>query len=61
MNIPIPTWLLLIVVEGRIHTIKKFTAISLPSNWEVDEIALQAGFSKFTDYQFIMVDDGRSQ
>lgn len=60
MNIPMPTWDLFIVVDGKIESIGTYTSVARPSKEKITEIAKEHGFESFTDYQYVLTDDGMS-
>lgn len=61
MNIPIAIYTVFIVVDGKIINIGNLDKLfsGLPSKEEVEALALQKGYKKFTDYTTILIDDGR--
>lgn len=59
MNIPIPTWSVYIVVQGKIVKVGNHTNISPPTENTVKKIALDEGYSSFTDFRIVEIDDGR--
>ncbi len=54
-----PTWTVLVVVEGKIKPLGDYTGISEPGVKEIFKMALENDAVNFSDYAIIMTDDGR--
>lgn len=59
MNIPVPTYAIKIVINGKVKSLNNYTSITPPSEEIVKELAKEEGYENYTDWVSTMIDDGR--